>query len=270
VLLKPRTQVFLQGGIKGFIAKDKGELASELERFRTLVRYDRALTDRHPDIAEPMVQEYLAAAETNIYSVSGFVTAEGDVALRSAMKVLQRPRKVGIGLCFEGRPLEEGVAAKLRALCLEVGYFGAFESEFIVDGSRRLLIDFNPRFYSQMGFDIARALPLPTLVWHAARGERDVLRAELERAAAWRPTGHEVYCHKTMLDLVLALQGLSGQMPLGEVRKWRSWYAEHRSGVTDAVRDRDDAVPALVDTAQWVQHFARHPRSFVRSFVLNR
>lgn len=270
VLVKPRTQVFMLGGIKGFIAKDRRELASELARFRDLVRYDKVLTDRHPDIAEPMVQEYLTAAETHIYSLSGFVTAEGDFVVRSAMKVLQRPRKVGIGLCFEGRPIEQDVADKLRALCLEVGYHGAFESEFIVDGPRRLLIDFNPRFYSQMGFDIARGLPLPSLVWHAARGDRAALREELDRAAAWKATGHEVYCHKTMLDLVLTLQGLSGQMPLREVQKWRAWYTEHRSGVTDAVRDAEDKVPALIDTAQWAAHFAKHPRSFVRSFVLNR
>lgn len=270
VLLKPRTQVFLEGGIKGFIAKDRAELASELARFRQLVRYNRVLTDRHPDIAEPMVQEYLTAAETNIYSMSGFVTKEGDFVARSAMKVLQRPRKVGIGLCFEGRPIEDDVAEKLRALFRKVGYYGSFESEFIVDGKRRLLIDVNPRFYSQMGFDIARGLPLPLLVWHAAKGDTDALRAELDRARAWQPTGHEVYCHKTMLDLVLALQGLSGQMPKDEIRKWRDWYREHRSGVTDAVRDPEDRVPSLVDTAQWVQHFAKHPRSFVRSFVLNR
>lgn len=270
VLLKPRTQVYLKSGIKGFIAHDHHELADELKRFEDLVAFDRVLTERHPDVSEPMLQEYLTAAETAIFSVSGFVTMDGDIVARGAMKVLQRPRKVGIGLCFEGRPIEEDVAKKLQALCKKVGYHGAFESEFIVEGDRRLLIDFNPRFYSQMGFDIARGLPLPTLVWHAARGDREALRAELDRAAAWKPTGHEVYCHKTMLDLVLALQGLSGQMPLGEVQKWRSWYAEHRSGVTDAVRDAEDRMPAVVDTAQWVQHFAKHPRSFVRSFVLNR
>jgi biotin carboxylase len=186
------------------------------------------------------------------------------------MKVLQRPRKVGIGLCFEGRAIEEGLGDKLAALCKRVGYFGSFESEFIVDGDRRLLIDFNPRFYSQMGFDVARGLPLPMLVWYAARGETGRLDVELARARAWQATGHEVYCHKTMLDLVLGLQGMSGQMSRAEVKRWRDWYRAHRSGVTDAVRDPDDRVPALIDTAQWVQHFAKHPRSFVRSFVLNR
>jgi len=270
LLLKPRTQVYLESGIKGFIVQDRKDLASELGRFRALARFNAALADRHPDIAEPMVQEYLTAAETSIFSISGFVTREGEFVARAAMKVLQRPRKVGIGLCFEGRTMEERLVAKLRALCMEIGYFGAFESEFIVEGDRRLLIDFNPRFYSQMGFDIARGLPLPLLVWHAARGDHAELRAKLERARAWSPTGHEVYLHKTMLDLVLTLQGLSGQMSRDDVKRWRAWYREHKIGATDAVRDRDDRMPSFIDTAQWVQHFAKHPRSFVKSFVLNR
>jgi D-aspartate ligase len=270
VLLKPRTQVFLQSGIKGFIAHDRGELASELARYRQLVAFHPVLTERHPDIAEPMVQEYLEAAETSIFSVSGFVAEDGSFVSRAAMKVLQRPRKVGIGLCFEGRAADEELAGKLAALCRKIGYFGAFESEFIVSGERRLLIDFNPRFYSQMAFDIARGLPIPMLVWHAARGDRARLAEALEAARAWRGAGGEVYCHKTMLDLVLTLQSISGQMSRRDVRQWRNWYREHRPVATDAVRDPDDRVPALVDAAAWARHFARHPRSFVRSFVLNR
>lgn len=270
VLLKPRTQVFLESGIKGFIVQDRAQLAAELARFRQLVAFNRVLTDRHPDIAEPMVQEYLTAAETSIFSVSGFVAEDGSIVARAAMKVLQRPRKVGIGLCFEGREIEPVLVDKLSALCKKIGYHGTFESEFIADGDRRLLIDFNPRFYSQMGFDVARGVPLPMMVWHAARGEQRELDEALARARAWRGTGREVYCHKTMLDLVLTLQGMSGQMSTDDVRHWRSWYADHRATATDAVRDPDDRMPAVIDAASWVQHFAKHPRSFVRSFVLNR
>ena len=270
VLLKPRTQVFLDSGIKGFIAHDRSELAAELERFRALVKFNRVLSDKHPDIAEPMVQEYLTAAETSIFSMSGFVTRDGRFVARSAMKVLQRPRKVGIGLCFEGRPAETALEAKFAALCKHIGYHGAFEAEFIADGERRLLIDFNPRFYSQMGFDIARGLPIPMLVLHAAEGDDAALSRALDEAERHTLSGQEVYCHKTMLDLVLGLQGLSGQMSRDEVKKWRRWYRDHRTSVTDAVRDREDRMPAVIDTAQWVQHFAKHPRSFVRSFVLNR
>lgn len=270
VLLKPRTQVFLEGGIKGFLAHDHKELAAAIARFRQLMRWSPVLTDRHPELAEPMVQEYLTAAETNIFSVSGFVTRRGDLVSRAAVKVLQRPRKVGIGLCFEGRPVEDGLAEKLAALCKHVGYHGCFEAEFIADGDRRLLIDFNPRFYSQMGFDIARGLPLPMLVWYAAHGDDARVHEELSRARAWQRSGDEVYCHKTMLDLLLTLQSLSGTMSRGDVKRWRQWYADHRDAATDAVRDPDDRMPTVIDTVQWVQHFAKHPRSFMRSFVLNR
>jgi predicted ATP-grasp superfamily ATP-dependent carboligase len=270
VLLKPRTQVFLESGIKGFIVQDKAQLASELARYRSLVAFNRVLTDRHPDVAEPMVQEYLTAAETSIFSVSGFVAEDGTIVARAAMKVLQRPRKVGIGLCFEGRELEPVLVEKLSKLCKKIGYHGTFESEFIVDGDRRLLIDFNPRFYSQMGFDVARGAALPMMVWHAARGEQRELDDAIAHARAWSSTGREVYCHKTMLDLVLRLQGMSGQMSKDDVAHWRRWYLEHRSTATDAVRDPDDRMPAVIDAASWVQHFAKHPRSFVRSFVLNR
>ncbi|MDB4940916.1 MAG: hypothetical protein JWP97_450 [Labilithrix sp.] len=270
VLLKPRTQVFMEGGVKGLIVESRAALAGELARYRSQARFNKVLTDRHPSIAEPMVQEYLTVAETSIFSVSGFVSRTGEIVARAAMKVLQRPRKVGIGLCFEGRPIEQPVLDKLTALCKHIGYWGAFESEFIVDGDRRLLIDFNPRFYSQMGFDIARGLRLPLMVMHAAAGDDAALAAELERARAWKPTGQEAYCHKTMLDLVLTLQGLSGQMSRDDVRHWRRWTKERAGSLTDAVRDGDDLKPGLVDTAQWIEHFAKHPRSFVRSFVLNR
>jgi D-aspartate ligase len=269
VLVKPRTQVFLVSGIKGFIAHDREDLALELSRFRELVAFNPVLTARHPDVAQPMVQEYLPAAETSIFSVSGFVAADGTFACRSAMKVLQRPRKVGIGLCFENRHDDEGLAEKLSRLCRAVGYFGAFEAEFIVSGDRRLLIDFNPRFYSQMAFDIARGLPIPLLVYYAARNDAPGLADAIARARTWRGSGTEVYCHKTMLDVVLTLQRLSGQMSRGDVRRWRRWYRDHASGVTDAVRDPADPLPALVDAASWATHFARHPRSFVKSFVLN-
>ena len=270
VLVKPRTQVFLNGGIKGFIVLDEQELTAELARFRRLVKFDPILTSRHSDHAEPMVQEYLTVAETSILSVSGFVTKTGELVSRTAMKVLQRPRKVGIGLCFESRPTDDVLAKKLSGLFKRVGYYGCFEAEFIADGDRRLLIDVNPRFYSQMGFDIARGLPLPILVWHAARGDVASVNEEMTRARTRRLRGNEAYCHKTMLDLLLTLQGLSGTMSRGDVKRWRQWYADHAGAVTDAVRDPDDRVPTLVDAAQWAAHFAKHPRSFVRNFVLNR
>jgi D-aspartate ligase len=270
MLIKPRIRALLQGGIKGFIVRDRTQLASQLARFRKLVTFHQAFTARHPDIAEPILQQYLGDAETNILSVAGFVGDDNYAALAS-MKILQRPRKLGIGLCFEERALEQPLVEKIAALCRKVGYQGAFEAEFVVSGDRPRLIDFNPRFYSQMGFEVARGLPLPLLVWHAARGEGSRLIPQLARPVAAAPS-RQVYCHKTMLDLMLVLQRHSRRMSRGEVERWRAWHrqAARANAATDAVRDSADPMPAYVDTARWIGHFARHPRSFVNSFVLNR
>ena len=59
----------------------------------------------------------------------------------------------------------------IRRLCREVGYFGVFEIEFLRVLDRGwAVIDFNPRFYHQMGFDIARGLPLPIWAYLGASG----------------------------------------------------------------------------------------------------
>ena len=269
MLIKPRTQIYLESGIKGSLVERFEDLKDTLARYHALVRFNPALAKRHPDVTRPMLQAYHTAAETSIFSVSGYVD-DTHLVSRSAMKVLQRPRKVGIGLCFEGREPEPAVLEQLRALFSKVGYRGAFEAEFIADGDRRMLIDVNPRFYSQMGFDIARGNPLPYVISLVAEGKTEEANRELDRAAAWKPEGTYVYCHELMLDLVLTLQGLSGQMSRTEVKKWRTWLGKNRSRTTDAIRDPKDRMPALVDAASWLKHFAKHPRSFVRSYVLNR
>lgn len=269
MLIKPRTQIYLESGIKGSLVEKHDDLADTLRRYNQLVRFNPAFADRHPEVTRPMLQEYHTAAETSIFSVSGYVD-DTHLVSRSAMKVLQRPRKVGIGLCFEGREPEPAVLAQLRALFTRTGYRGAFEAELIADGDRRMLIDVNPRFYSQMGFDIARGNPLPYVIGLVSEGKTEEAARELENAASWKAAGTHVYCHEIMLNLVLSLQGVSGQMSKDEVTKWRSWLRENRNRVTDAVLDSGDYMPALVDAASWVKHFAKHPRSFVRSYVLNR
>jgi len=269
-LLKPRTQVFLQGGTKGILVHDASELSVALERYRREVSYHAVLTSRHPDVMQPMIQQYFPSAETNIVSLSGFMSPTGELVTRAATKVLQRPRKVGIGLCFEGREPSVELTEKIGALCRTAGYVGAFEAEFITHGDDHLMIDFNPRFYSQMGFDIARGVSIPMLVLWSATNRHEELAAEMAHAQAWRGTGKEAYCHKTMFDLVLALQRASGRMRPQEVRAWKSWFSSREGSMVDAVRDSADPLPAAVDTAAWLRHFASHPRSFVRNFVLNR
>ena len=74
---------------------------------------------------------------------------------------------IALALLKRNVPVDAELAEKVRQLCVKLGYFGSFEVEFIRAGGRQLLIDFNPRFYSQMGFDIARGMPLPLFVYEA-------------------------------------------------------------------------------------------------------
>jgi predicted ATP-grasp superfamily ATP-dependent carboligase len=223
-----------------------------------------------PLVLRPLVQAYHPAAADQIYSLSGFANRSGAiVAARSARKVLQRPRKLGIGLCFEGAEVDRELCAKLEALCRQTGYYGAFEAEFICANEQALLIDFNPRFYSQMAFEIARSMPVPLLVYHAAVDDQAALQAAIASAQRWQPQAQHIYCHRWMLNVLLGAQRVSGRLSNTEARTWRHWYAAHRHHATDAVADRTDPVPALVDTAMHLRWYARHPRAFVRQMVLD-
>ena len=104
-------------------------------------------------------------------SIAGFFDSDRNIFVyRTSRKVMQKPRKIGIGLCFENGNPPSNVIDQCRELCQRVGYFGAFEIEFIKVGESYQIIDFSPRFYSQMEFEIRRGLDIPYLVFTAAFG----------------------------------------------------------------------------------------------------
>jgi predicted ATP-grasp superfamily ATP-dependent carboligase len=272
VLVKPQTQILFASHTKGLRADDGAELTARFREFLARNHYGQALLEFDPGAEVPMIQEMHAEAATGIYSLSGFVdpTAELFVA-RAAVKVLQRPRKLGIGLCFEEAPVRPELAAKVAQLCQRLGYFGVFEVEFIAAGERMLALDFNPRLYSQMAFDIDRGVPLPLLVYLGAIGDEAGLRAQIEQARQVLDGGDRVYCHRFVLEVMLRGQKLSGRISATEASTWRRWWTDHhsRATATDAVADRQDSLPALVDAALHLYGYARHPRAFVRSMVLD-
>src|SRR5690606_38582891 len=125
------------------------------------------------DVEGPMLQAFRPEAAQSIYSIAGFIGPEdGQVVTRGALKILQRPRRLGVGLCFEEAPVDPAVLQSLVRLCREVGYFGVFEAELVPENGRLHLLDFNPRFYGQMAFETGRGIPLGYMVWLAATGDR--------------------------------------------------------------------------------------------------
>jgi predicted ATP-grasp superfamily ATP-dependent carboligase len=267
-LLKPKTQIQLASGIKAAeLTRGEDAIAS----FSSFVRdnpYGRELLAHDAEIRWPMVQEFLPNAAAGIYSLAGFIDREHDVPLaRASKKILQRPRKLGIGLCFEAAPVSEEIARSVGALCRELGYYGPFELEFVAHEGRLLLIDFNPRIYSQLAFEIARALPTPWLQYLAATDRASELAVEWGAAAAWSAEREWVYTHETLLSLVVGTQLVERATKRLDDEDWSGWVSRHRGHLVDAVRDGDDLGPVFVDAVQHVKHFVRHPRSFLRSFA---
>jgi predicted ATP-grasp superfamily ATP-dependent carboligase len=266
LLVKPRTQVLLETHGKGALVEGPSELRPRLREFEANERYGRRILRLHPDVRWPMLQRFYPGAQQSISGLSGYVDGRGEVvAVRASRKIFQRPRKLGVGLCFEEAAVEDGLVQGIGALCRRVGYQGVFEVEFVDAGSRRLLIDFNPRFYGQLAFDVERGMPLPRFACADALGDHAALAALADEAQEKSAPGAHVYCHHFLFDLMLRAQQIAGHGTGGEEERWRRWWAEHRDSAVDPVADPDDPAPWRADVAGHLAGFARHPRSSFRT-----
>jgi predicted ATP-grasp superfamily ATP-dependent carboligase len=266
VMIKPRSQVLLTSGSKGAKVDDPRTLP---EAYRAFVGENPpvdALSSRDPALGRPLVQEYRPEAAQGIYNLAGFIDRSGaNVVVRASRKILQRPRRLGIGLCFEAAPLDPKLADGVMRLCRELGYYGIFEIEMIESDGRFLLIDFNPRPYSQMAFEIARGAPLPYLAYLDATGQKDELDRAVAAAQAEPPASATAYAHTLLLSLVIAGQRLGRPFGGEAPEPWARWLRKNR--LSDAVFDLRDPLPVALDAAAHLEQFARHPRSFVRSLL---
>jgi len=218
-----------------------------------------------------MVQVFRPQANDGIYSIAGFVgPGAGEVAARASRKILQRPRRLGVGVCYEEAPVDAAAVDGIVRLCRAVGYFGVFEAEYVPEGGRLELIDFNPRFYGQMGFEIARDMPLAYLAWLGALGEEDALARTLSEVRGWPEGRGYAYCYGFVLGLTLLAQRASGRMTASEARRWRQWRRDHRrrARMVDAADWPGDRVPGLAAAAAEIHFALRHPRAFMRNVAL--
>lgn len=270
LLIKPRTQAYLTTLLKGTPIHDAGALVAGFRQFVQGNRYHPLLLQHAPEVRLPMLQAFHPEAADSIYSVAGFVDEAGRVVARASKKLLQRPRKIGIGLCFRGEEVRPHVVEKISALARRVGYHGVFEAELIQAGGQELLIDFNPRYYSQMAFEQARGLPQALLVHYASTGRKAEFEAAFAAAqdVAW--DRDRVYVNRLGLELVLNSQRVSGKLSADEAKTWRRWLRDHQGRLTDASYDRGDPIPALADATNQLIHALRHPRSFLRMIVLDK
>jgi D-aspartate ligase len=271
ILVKPRSQLSVRTLSKGIVT-DPGASArlAEYDRLTAQTAQDTEFARRYPEAMLPMFQRYHPEGMTAIYSLSGFRDISGKhVAMLGARKVLQRPRRLGVGLCFEEAPLHPDLASRAVQLCERIGYYGVFELEFIYCGGQALLIDFNGRFYNQMLFDMARGLDLPGLVYAAAMGNE----ADVARLVSSMPAERErglTFCDGFGFGIAIGSQRVFRTMSGEEASRWRQWRNDPGRRFIDAVRDRGDPIPAAIDIAKQLFQCMRHPRAFVRQTGLAR
>jgi D-aspartate ligase len=270
LMIKPRTQAFLQPHHKGEIGpRDPALLREVYDRFCLESAYSEPVVSHMPELMRPMLQRFYPQAAESIYSVTGFRDATGgQLALLGSVKVLQRPRSIGIGLCFESAPLPEGLFASVSRFLERIGYYGIFELEFVRDGERLLLIDMNPRFYHQLALDVARGLDLPRLAYAAAIEEP----AEVAQLVALAPNGEGAaysFCNGIGLRVLVGAQKLFGAMSSEEAARWGEWTRDARRTLVDSADAADDRAPYVAEVAGQLYEFLRHPRSFVRKIALD-
>jgi predicted ATP-grasp superfamily ATP-dependent carboligase len=271
LLIKPRSQALFPSHVKGSYVPARDHLLRRYREFTRRFKHHPSAAAVMPGIDQPMIQEYHLEAADSIYSLSGFVDETGEHhVLRGARKVLQRPRRIGLGICFEDAPVDANLADAMLRLLRKHGYYGVFEAELICVGEERLLIDLNPRFFGQMAFDIARDAPLPLLVYQGALGDYEAMRRTARAARAWAATSDAagppiVHCHSFALSVLIGLQRLSGRMSRHEAKQWRRFV---RDG-SDMVVSARDPFPAAADALAQIAGLLRHPRWATRSLLLD-
>jgi predicted ATP-grasp superfamily ATP-dependent carboligase len=271
VLIKPRTQMLLHSKQKGRLVRSRGELVEAYRHFRVENRYGSEVLAYDPGIGWPMLQRYHPEAMVDTYSMSGFIDETGELfVVRAARKIFKRPRQLGVGLCFVGEPVSPELRHKLFQLCRKIGYYGAFEAEFVRVPGEHLLIDFNPRFYGQMGFEVARGMPLPKFVYHAAHPlQGDALRAAVAHSVEQTNASTYHFSNRWVLELLMLTQTLSGRLSQAERRALQAILDDPEASYVDAVHDGADKGPLIADVLVSLKTFARHPRDFVKKFFLD-
>lgn len=259
ILIKPKTQVGLRIGKKGALVEGGATMVSAYRQFRSRYNYLGFIREHSEALNWPMLQRFDPSASSQTISVAGYRSRDGKFySALASRKVLQYPLNIGVGLCFEGLDERRELSDQVQKICEAVGYFGVFEVEFIrgPDGGHTLM-DFNPRFYGQMQFEIDRGLALPGLVLSDARGQ------ELT-APAFRQD-RRYLLNRSLLKLISTTQRLGGRISENQRRDWLSLGRREGDCWSDQIFDQEDRRPWLADMIKRLLKYMRNPRSSWRT-----
>jgi D-aspartate ligase len=269
ILIKPRSQLAQRTHAKGYVVQGRGLRVQSI--FDSYIKDQSANTEfakQYPATMIPLIQQYYPEAVENVYSLSGFrEEVRGEIIMRASKKILQQPRRIGVGLCFEPAPVDPLLADQTKRLCERIGYFGVFELEFIFAEKKAMLIDFNGRFYHQIALDIARGMELPALAYAAATRNQAEVAKLMARGALARHDDVAGFCNRFGLAMMVKMQRMLRTLSRKEAARWLSWSQGSHGTIVDAIKDPQDTLPAFVDVGQYLLHALRHPRDFVRRYA---
>jgi D-aspartate ligase len=246
ILIKPRTHVHRLRNDKGVVVHSADDLISQYQRFidreRTRAADDPLLCDANL----PILQQFVRVGSEGVHSITGFIDRTGQLFVtRAATKVFQRSQPVGVGVCFESRPPSPALSDAVRKLCLELGYFGIFEVEFLWSDGCWAAIDFNPRLFNQIGMDIRRGMPLPLFACLDATGEFEALREVVANAQAEQDE-QTVFFDRFTLRAILLARRMTARISHEDSLYWHDWIKRHAAHAVDFSADAADPVPGLI------------------------
>jgi predicted ATP-grasp superfamily ATP-dependent carboligase len=266
ILIKPRTHVYRLRNDKGLVARSAAELVRQYQHIAARERVDVRLNPHIPDARRPILQKFIDVTNGGVHSVTGFIDRTGELFVaRHAVKVLQRSRPVGIGICFESRPATPLLEHATRALCRELGYFGIFEVEFIWSEGRWNVIDFNPRLFGQIGMDIRRGMPLPLLACLGATGDSDALRDAVAKAKAEDTDEKVVFFDRFTLRALLLAQTVTLRISEADRAHWRAWTEQNAANSVDLAADSSDPRPGFIHAISEIYRGVRAFPRFLRT-----
>lgn len=252
VMLKPKSQMGFLSKNKGCVCKDHKQLRRKFAEYSNEQNFHVDLTAYDPEINIPLIQKFYTSAATHMLSVGGYYS-RGHIHCLFSKKIFQRPRNLGVGIAFEQVGAIDEIQGQLVALIQSVGFDGVFEAEFIQSNETWLLVDFNPRYYGQMQFEISRGLNSPVRVI-----------ADSVNNSVYGQNKVKYFANSWILRLLLYCQGFAGRISKAEKSKWIEWLMQN--GVVDIVFDKEDMMPAFFDYFSQIGGGLRHPRDFYRKF----
>jgi predicted ATP-grasp superfamily ATP-dependent carboligase len=265
VLIKPRTHVHRLRNDKGVVVDSPGELLEQYSLFVTRERVCGPETPHACGAVRPFLQPFVKVGSEGVQSIAGFIDRTGDLFVtRRSIKVFQRTRPLGVGVCYESLPPAPLLSKAVYALCRELGYFGIFEVEFLSFGGRPTVIDFNPRLYNQVGLDIGRGMPLPLLACLEALGDKIALRDAVKKAQAESDNQKVLYDRFTLRAILFFLAATS-RISQEDLAYWRSWIKRNAAHAIDLAAEKADPMPSVIHALSEIFLGLRSAGRFLRS-----